>query len=153
MIHATLLGRMSEMLVVPNLVADCGRQRRQFAGQVLDLRAGEEGVAVRGVGEPEDDRGRELLVVRVVVGDVWRVPQLLAPPQECLRAQFLQHAGMNKCRNEFLLHELAELPRTDTVAAVRTHSRIEELKCFFATGFPVDGEVIMEAPCLVCVGS
>jgi hypothetical protein len=67
------------------------------------------------------DRGVEAPVMRGVVGDVWCVPSLLAPGQERLSAEFLQHSGVGEGGNELLVGEPSELRRADTVAAAELH--------------------------------
>jgi hypothetical protein len=76
---------------------DRGGERCQLVGQFLDHVAREEGIPRRGVGEPEDEGGVEVLVGGVVVGDVRGVPELFDPGQERLGAQLLQRSGAGEC--------------------------------------------------------
>ncbi|MFF3608333.1 hypothetical protein [Streptomyces sp. NPDC002463] len=61
----------------------------------------------------------ESLVMGVVVGEVRGVPELFAPGQERLRAQFLQRCGVGERGNELLVDELPELACADPVSAAQ----------------------------------
>ena len=90
-------------------------ERGQFGGQIRYCVAGEECSERAGVGEAEDQRGVETLILGVVVRHVRRVPELLAPGHEHLCAEFLQYAGTCDCADELIADEFPEGARTDAI--------------------------------------
>ena len=56
-----------------------------------------------------------MLILGVVVGYVWRVPELLDPRHEHLCSEFLQYAGTCNRANKLMADELSEIIRTDII--------------------------------------